>query len=318
MEGDNDTIEVTIQPDEPSNASSQQQAPSFATAAPAPIAERGPAEQPRGDVSDGTAGDRGGARSGLQDRIAQLTARGRGAERERDGALQEVDTLRSALTQTQAQLAALGQRQQAVEQHTLVGIAERDRQAKLAVVDTKLAGLKTERIAALESGDHVKLADLDLQITDVLLDRREAAGAASRPAATPAPAAQTQQVTDPELRSFMTKNSWFGTDKDRTAYAYQVNEQMKARGMPIGDRTYYDTLEQMVKDKFETPAPPPRGGSGASFGTSPAGGRQPVTVKLTRDQVDTATAYGLTPEQYARGVLQAQGRGDKGFETRAA
>lgn len=288
----------------------------------------GASPAPGGDTGATPPVDQGGGnRSGYQERLDQLTARRREAERERDGALSENDVLRGELAQTRNDLAVLRQQTQAVTDHVLADYAVRERGVRLGQIATQIKDLEAQKATALEAVDHVKAAQLDTQITNALIEKRElerptGAGSRSQPEQRQQP--QQRSAAADELAAFKQRNSWYETDQQKTAAAWAIHNSLKAQGKPLGGADYWKAIEDGVARQFDPSrqVPPVAGGApgtGATAGretTQSGNGRQ--SIVLSRDDVEEAKRLGLTPQQYAQAAALARQRGEPSFLDRRA
>jgi hypothetical protein len=138
----------------------------------------------------------------------------------------------------------------------------------------------------------------------------------------PAPPPQTpQRKPDKKAQDWASRNEWFGADREMTAYAQAVHETLVTDEQvdPSSDE-YYQKIDENIRkrfpDKFDEPAPVETGPSRkqevhrrssvvAPARRDSAGGAQ-RKVQLTATQVALAKRLGVTPEQYARQVLELE------------
>jgi len=142
-----------------------------------------------------------------------------------------------------------------------------------------------------------------------------------------APVAQRPQV-DPKAAEWSGRNSWFGQDREMTAFAYAAHETIVgSEGIDPSSDAYYQRVDAKMRErfpeKFDGQSPPQTttsvvvgGGDGElrpggvqrkpSTVVAPArrnNGAKPRKVQLTKTQVSLAKRLGVTPEQYAKQVL---------------
>ena len=265
----------------------------------------------------------GGNRSGYQERLDALTARRREAERERDGALSENEILRGELAQTRNDLAVVRQQTQAVTDHVLADYAVRERGVRLGQIATTITELTAQKAAALEAVDHVKAAQLDTQITNALIEKRELesnTGAGSRSQPEQRQPQQRSAAVD-ELAAFKSRNAWYETDQQKTAAAWAIHNSMKAAGKPLNGPEYWKAIEDGVARQFDPgrQIPPVAGGAPATGATAgretTQGGNGRQSIVLNRDDVEEAKRLGLTPQQYAQAAALARSRGEPSAAT---
>jgi hypothetical protein len=135
---------------------------------------------------------------------------------------------------------------------------------------------------------------------------------------------QQQYVPEPiqpdaKAMEWQDRNSWFGTDKEMTSFAYGVHEKLVGdEGIDPESEQYYELIDSRMKEVFPTQfgdhsqrtsstmvvdtAPPQKKSVVAS--ASRNSGATPRTVRLTDTQVKLAKRLGLTPQQYAAQVMK--------------
>ena len=146
------------------------------------------------------------------------------------------------------------------------------------------AEVKAQLARASEAGDHAGVAEL----TDQLVELKDAAKEAAAPPVkqTPVAAAYTP---DADLVAFQEANSWFGTDRRKTALAMGIAAELRETTQLKGADFYKRLSEEMNKelgaaererpaDKVEggrngSDAEPARGAKGKSYAALPAEAR---------------------------------------------
>ena len=135
---------------------------------------------------------------------------------------------------------------------------------------------------------------------------------------------QQQHIPEPiqpdaKAMEWQDRNSWFGTDKEMTSFAYGVHERLVGdEGIDPESEQYYELIDSRMKEVFPTQfgdngqrtsstmvvdtAPPQKKSVVAS--ASRNSGATPRTVRLTETQVKLAQRLGLTPQQYAAQVMK--------------
>ncbi len=135
---------------------------------------------------------------------------------------------------------------------------------------------------------------------------------------------QQQYVPEPiqpdaKAMEWQDRNSWFGTDKEMTSFAYGVHERLVAdEGIDPESEQYYELIDSRMKEVFPTQfgsngqrtsstmvvdtAPPLKKSVVAS--ASRNSGARPRTIRLTETQVKLAERLGITPQQYAAQVMK--------------
>lgn len=112
--------------------------------------------------------------------------------------------------------------------------------------------------------------------------------------------------TDARAADWASKNTWFGTDDEMTAYALGLHNKLVKSGIDPTSDNYYETIDSRMRtvfpDNFEdtvTEAPSRKRSNVVAPATRSTA---PKKVKLTQTQARLAKRLGLTPEQYAKQV----------------
>jgi hypothetical protein len=220
-----------------------------------------------------------------------------------------------------AKEAALREREEAVrlahnlveENKRLQGSLGQGQQALLEqakkVVQNELDQAKQKFKAAYEAGD-----------SDALVDAQEALAAAKykaervnnfKPAVAqpqntvvqPAPRPEQKVQVDSKAKAWQEANSWFGDDKEMTALALAVHQDLVESGVDTTSDEYYDKLNNRVRKRFPEafPSEKPKKSSVVAPATRSTAPRK---IVLTQSQVQIAKRLGLTNEQYARAVAE--------------
>ena len=129
---------------------------------------------------------------------------------------------------------------------------------------------------------------------------------------------------DPKAATWAQDNSWFQSDKEMTAFAFAVHEGLVSEGVSPSSDSYYSRIDQKMRERFpekfgeqadtevsvedstlrQDNAPRrPSAVVAPARRTSGAKGRK---VKMTKTQVSLAKRLGITPEQYAKQVLELE------------
>lgn len=173
--------------------------------------------------------------------------------------------LHSVREQAAANAAALAAAQKAIEE-----IEERHTVATQKAVENARAQVKAQLANASEAGDHQGVAELTDQLTRLNAAKEEAAApkAPSTPAPLPIPA---------DLREWNSENSWFGTDKRRTALALGIAQELREGGDQSMGRIFYDRvsaeLNKMLGGGGEAPPDKVEGARGGTGEARPRGGK---------------------------------------------
>jgi hypothetical protein len=220
-----------------------------------------------------------------------------------------------------AKEAALREREEAVrlahnlveENKRLQGSLGQGQQALLEqakkVVQNELDQAKQKFKAAYEAGD-----------SDALVEAQEALAAAKykaervnnfKPAVAqpqntvvqPAPRPEQTVKVDSKAKAWQDANSWFGDDKEMTALALAVHQDLVESGVDTSSDEYYEKINARVRKRFPEAfnSEKPKKSSVVAPATRSTAPRK---IVLTQSQVQIAKRLGLTNEQYARAVAE--------------
>ena len=219
-----------------------------------------------------------------------------------------------------AKEAALREREEAVrlaqnlvqENKRLQGSLGQGQQALLEqakkVVKNELEQAKQKFKAAYEAGD-----------SDALVEAQEAMAAAKykservnnfKPAVAqpqnnvvqPAPQPEQTVRVDSKAKAWQDANSWFGADKEMTALALAVHQDLVESGVDTASDEYYEKINSRVRRRFpEAFTSEKRKSSVVAPATRSTAPRK---IVLTQSQVQIAKRLGLSNEQYARAVAE--------------
>ena len=220
-----------------------------------------------------------------------------------------------------AKEAALREREEAVrlahnlveENKRLQGSLGQGQQALLEqakkVVQNELDQAKQKFKAAYEAGD-----------SDALVEAQEALAAAKykaervnnfkpavaqpqNPVVQPAPRPEQTVKVDSKAKAWQEANSWFGDDKEMTALALAVHQDLVESGVDTSSDEYYEKINSRVRKRFPEAfnSEKPKKSSVVAPATRSTAPRK---IVLTQSQVQIAKRLGLTNEQYARAVAE--------------
>jgi len=176
------------------------------------------------------------------------------------------------------------------------------------VVQNELDQAKQKFKAAYEAGD-----------SDALVEAQEALAAAKykaervnnfKPAVAqpqntvvqPAPRPEQTVRVDSKAKAWQDANSWFGADKEMTALALAVHQDLVESGEDTNSDEYYEKINARVRKRFpEAFTSEKRKSSVVAPATRSTAPRK---IVLTQSQVQIAKRLGLTNEQYARAVAE--------------
>ena len=189
-------------------------------------------------------------------------------------------------------------------------------QAK-ARLSAQLSQAKAAYKEAYELGDTEKMIEAQEALTSLNNDMYRVNNYKPRPMQAPA---QVQPVASPRVpeldtrqKEWLMDNEWYGKDRQMTAFALGVHEELVYNGVDPNSDQYYAEVNHAVRqrfaDKFDDNtvsvdvAPRKRANVVAPATRS---SKNPQKVKLTQTQVALAKRLGLTPQQYAAQLLKEQ------------
>jgi hypothetical protein len=176
------------------------------------------------------------------------------------------------------------------------------------VVQNELDQAKQKFKAAYEAGD-----------SDALVEAQEALASAKykaervnnfKPAVAqpqntvvqPDPRPEQTVRVDSKAKAWQDANSWFGADKEMTALALAVHQDLVESGEDTNSDEYYEKINARVRKRFpEAFTSEKRKSSVVAPATRSTAPRK---IVLTQSQVQIAKRLGLTNEQYARAVAE--------------
>ena len=134
-----------------------------------------------------------------------------------------------------------------------------------------------------------------------------------------------QAQPDPRAATWARENPWFRTDKEMTAVALAVHEDLVTQGVDTKSDDYYQSIDRRVRERFpekfgdadqgeveisEDPAlRSDENRRKPSTVVAPARrttGAKPRKVQLTKTQVALAKRLGISPESYAKQLLKLE------------
>jgi hypothetical protein len=183
---------------------------------------------------------------------------------------------------------------------------------------------------AHEEGDTDALADAQEQLARAAYDARKAAEfqpISPTPEQQPEPqpqAAPQQAAPDPKATQWANRNPWFQTDREMTAFVFAVHEGLIKQGVNPSSDQYYSLIDQKMQERFPEkfeglsgesqvsqesslrPDGAPRKPSAVVAPARRASGAKGRKIQMTKTQVALAKRLGITPEQYAKQVLELE------------
>lgn len=189
---------------------------------------------------------------------------------------------------------------------------------KTATDKTESDLVKTRRDfkEAYEAGDTDKMTSAQEQLAVLATEKRSLAAYDPDahqmvPAAPPPP--KPEPVVSAKASNWAAENKWFGKDEEMTGYAMGVHQRLFNSGVDTNSEEYYEAIDSAVSkrfaDKFGQQKPQQqmqlvRKNAVVAPSTRVSGASRKVT--LTATQVDLARKLGITPQQYAKQVMEME------------
>ena len=219
-----------------------------------------------------------------------------------------------------AKEAALREREEAVrlahnlveENKRLQGSLGQGQQALLEqakkVVQNELDQAKQKFKAAYEAGDSDALVEAQEALASAkykaerVNNFKPAVAQPQNPVVQPASRPEQTVKVDSKAKAWQEANSWFGDDKEMTALALAVHQDLVESGIDTSSDEYYEKINSRVRKRFpEAFNSEKRKSSVVAPATRSTAPRK---IVLTQSQVQIAKRLGLTNEQYARAVAE--------------
>ena len=242
----------------------------------------------------------------VQKRINQLTAKRKQAIEEAEAAYAYAQSLQQQNEEMKQRMAQLDQGY----------IAEYDGR-----VESQTAAAKRMLQEAYDGGDMEKMAQAQELISSLAIEKerlriqknrqeRQAAQPVQQQVQQPQQPQQPQEL-DPKLKSWMSKNSWFGTDMFMTRGATAIHEQLVAQeGFDPSSDEYYAEIDRRMRQemphKFQEQKQSAQAVAPASNGRSSSKTGRKKTVELTPGQVRSAKRMGVPLERMAQEVAKME------------
>lgn len=155
-------------------------------------------------------------------------------------------------------------------QDAIAQIEERHSVETQKAVERAREQVKAQLAAASAAGDHEGIAELTDQLT-LLNKAEEKAESKAVEKKTPPP-----YVPPPDLREWNKENTWFGTDKRKTALALAIAQELREGGETSTGRDFFDLVSVEVEKTFTTSTPTSKveGARGGSGDDSRSGGKK--------------------------------------------
>ena len=189
-------------------------------------------------------------------------------------------------------------------------------------VDAEIASARKAYKEAYDLGDADKLMEANEKLIELNARSSQLKNyRAPAPQAEPAPPQRVQQPertqqppARPQLseaqQDWMQKNDWWNKDRQMTAFALGVHEDLVESGVVPDSKTYYKEIDAAVAERFPDRLPKaqaaPRKPSTVVAGAARNTGTNRKSIRLTTSQVELARRLGITKEAYAAQVLKEQ------------
>lgn len=245
----------------------------------------------------------------VQKRMKKLSFEAKEADRQRQAMAREREELLRVTQTFHSENEKLRQQLQQNE-GTLVA------QAK-ARLEAQLAQAKAHYKDAYELGDTEKMIEAQEKLTSLNNDMYRVNNYKPRPAQQPAPVQQPQRPQAPKLdqrqEKWLSDNDWYGKDRQMTAFALGVHEELVYNGVDPNSDKYYTEINSAVRKRFsdkfeddleEVEVAPKKKANVVAPATRSS--KNPRKVKLTQTQVALAKRLGISVEAYAAQILKDQ------------
>ena len=245
----------------------------------------------------------------VQKRMKKLSFEAKEAERQRQAMAREREELLRVTQTFHSENEKLRQQLQQNE-GTLVA------QAK-ARLEAQLSQVKAHYKDAYELGDTEKMIEAQEKLTSLNNDMYRVNNYKPRPIQQPAPVQQPQRPQAPKLderqQRWLSDNDWYGKDRQMTAFALGVHEELVYDGIDPNSEKYYSEINRQVRQRFadkfeddleEVEVAPKKKANVVAPATRSS--KNPRKVKLTQTQVALAKRLGISVEAYAAQILKDQ------------
>jgi len=252
----------------------------------------------------------------VQKRMKKLSFEAKEAERQRQAMAREREELLRVSQTFQSENERLRQ-QLSQNEGTLV------QQAK-ARIESQLSQAKADYKNAYELGDTDKMLEANERLTTLNNDLYRLKGYKPKPVQQQVQPVQPQvQPQVPQLderqQKWLSENDWYGKDRQMTAFALGVHEELVYNGVDPNSEKYYSEVNRQVRERFsdkfstddfeeeEIQVAPKKKANVVAPATRSS--KNPNKIKLTETQVALAKRLGLTAQQYAAQLLKEQRNG---------
>jgi hypothetical protein len=249
---------------------------------------------------------------GVKKRINQLTAKRKQAMEEAQAAYQYANQVKNENESMKSRLAQLDK---GYISEFETRISSQEQQARRVLAD------------AHENGDYERMANAQEAIAQIAIEKERLRSQKARSAQQAEQEQYTQQqrqvasqqqrqqpAEDPQLRRWLSKNSWFGEDGDAimTSAAQAIHKQLvMSEGFDPTSEEYYSEIDRRIRrempNKFQSVKRSAQAVTPASNGRSLKSGRK-ESVELTPGQVAFAKKMRIPLDVYAKEVVKLNKR----------
>lgn len=146
----------------------------------------------------------------------------------------------------------------------------------------------------------------------------------------PPPQQEQREQASPAVEAWIGRNPWFHQNPEMHAYAIAVHHSLAGQGITEQNGTaYFGAIDKEMRTRYpeqfgmkaQEPKPEPKETTGGRPVTvtgatrtngAPAPPRSPRHVVLTESQVRIANTLGITPEQYAKAMIDREEQAARG------
>ena len=217
------------------------------------------------------------------------------ALREREEALRLAQNLVEENKRLQG---SLGQGQQALLEQAKKVVANEVEQAKVKYKQAYESGDSDALVAAQEELTAAKIK------AERVNNFKPTVAKPQTPVVQPAPQpVETAPQIDSKARAWQESNPWFGSNKEMTALALAVHQDLVESGVSTASDEYYDAINNRVRKRFPEAFSSEKPKK-SQVVTPATRSTAPKKIVLTQSQVNIAKRLGVPLEAYARQVAE--------------
>lgn len=117
---------------------------------------------------------------------------------------------------------------------------------KKVELEAQIADLKSQKKAAIAEGNGDLVVDLDDRIDELKEAQREAKSESKAPP----PADPTSVAMDPEIQSWLDRNTWFGQDTEMTEMSNALGATVRKQFPQLSGREFLDKIDEKLAEYF--------------------------------------------------------------------